>query len=67
VTSLKRDPEVYPRVGKTDQAFRLGDGPAVHMSLNSLVAIASARASCISRPRSTASRSAAIGIAKFPG
>jgi hypothetical protein len=23
------------RIGKTDQAFRLGDGPAVHTSLNS--------------------------------
>lgn len=48
MTSLKGDPEVYPRVGKTDQAFRLSDGPAIQMSLNSLIAIASARASCIS-------------------
>ena len=41
MTSLKGDPEVYPRVGKTDQAFRLSDGPAIQMSLNSLIAIAS--------------------------
>ena len=121
---MKGDPEVYPRVGKTDQPFRLSDGPAIHSPSGAWGALVVrqhgasnrvpqrlagrtrqqrradtpgavradgadrlilARKVIAERPqrdtasavmsstvtfsnsRSTASRSAAIGIAKFPG